>query len=313
MSKRRAERRQRRPQRREPDRSKWPIVRAFAPVHDVFYVSGYGMAGIVREQPDGKLCSSLFYLNLSQGGIELMFGHDDHDLAMVSEILSDSANLPPWRESDAELTSRYVLGCFAWGEKKREWPAEAKTRYLGMLPKLNGLKDWWIKQMVLVEPPLLSVDLLMFLASEMPDVDDMPRGKEMAVAAFARYHVPDVPALLAAVRARPEDFQLRDPNEPRVFHWIKPRKSAPEQRVPHGLLVIENDAVMSHAATVSHASQMVMLMSELTGGASRVIDAFWSTPEDLAIMPPGAEVGGMRPGAADVVRNWLGKSDAKGS
>src|SRR5258706_12393137 len=64
-------------ERREPNRRQWPIVRAYVPMEDVWRVSGWGTAGIVRRQPDGKLTYSIFTIDLSSGGLLEAFGADD--------------------------------------------------------------------------------------------------------------------------------------------------------------------------------------------------------------------------------------------
>jgi hypothetical protein len=81
--------------RSQPDRSKYPLVRAIVPVRDAFAVSGYGTAAVVRRHPEDRLCYAMFFLNLSGGGIETMGGEDDVDQARVDEILNLSLPLMP--------------------------------------------------------------------------------------------------------------------------------------------------------------------------------------------------------------------------
>jgi len=57
----------------------WPIVRAYVPPEDCWQSTGFGTAGIVRQQPDGKLASSFFIMGLTRGGLMNVFGHVDSD------------------------------------------------------------------------------------------------------------------------------------------------------------------------------------------------------------------------------------------
>jgi hypothetical protein len=284
---RKSSRKRRHPTRR-PDRSTWPVVRAYTPVPDAFRVSGFGTAGIVRQQPDGRLSAAFFFLNLSAGGIEIMWGKDDCTAETINELLVDDGNLPPYQEGSAELAGRYVYGAFAWGQEECDWSDEAHRIYLAMLPRPSGKRNWLIQQMCLLEPPLVSVELLRAIEDLVVIHGDAPRGKEQAVATFMRFAVADGQRVLGRIGTRPDDFQQDDPNNDRVFKWIKPRKRFPDQRVAHGVIAVTGNEVIAHAATLSHAAQMVLIVRDLSDGTSRLIGVDWRAPDQLQMMPPGA-------------------------
>src|SRR5438105_1684031 len=90
---------------------RWPIIRAFVPVKEVWRVSGCGSAGIIRQRPDGQFTSSFFMISLMYGGLETVFGIDT---ATIDELESHLANiselLPPMEPGPPQLAAR-----FAWG------------------------------------------------------------------------------------------------------------------------------------------------------------------------------------------------------
>jgi hypothetical protein len=288
-----------------PDRSQWPIVRAYTPVPDAFAVSGFGMAGVVRRQPDGRFCFVMFLLNLSVGGIESMFGKDDFaTVEELEQVLREATvRLPPWQPGPPELAARYVRGAFAWGRNCVDYPAAARD-YLKMVPPLPGApkrSDRWLVQMYLQEPALLSSDLLAAIEwlVEGPTDNEIPRGKEMAVATFMEFDVDDPPALRRVIESRPKDFHRVESNEHGdafdgdAFYWIKPRRKHPGQRVPHGLIVLnryDKNPVRAQAPTPSGASLLVMLLNELTDKRVRLRHVEWDEIDTLSFLPPGATV-----------------------
>src|SRR5262249_16694975 len=47
-----------------PAAAEWPIARAYVPVSDVWRATGFGTAGIVRRQPDGRHTLAMFTIKL---------------------------------------------------------------------------------------------------------------------------------------------------------------------------------------------------------------------------------------------------------
>jgi hypothetical protein len=263
------------PRRRKPAaprRSTWPIFRAYTPIPDAFRVSGYGTAGIVRVQPNGKLSSAFFMLNLSGSGVDLMFGKDDETPDTVEALLrAGYRDLPPWQEGPADLAARYVWGAHALTQDEVDYPDEAR-RYLDMLPKFPGRRrQWRVSQMFAMHPPIASEELLIAIDDLVLIHGETPSHQEVAVATFMELEVADLAAVREAIRLRPEDFEQRDSSTPDLFVWIKPRTRFPEERAGHGLIELRESSVWAHAPTLSTASQLVTIVSALSNGSSRLI------------------------------------------
>lgn len=278
----------RRPKPTVPRRSTWPIFRAYTPIPDAFRVSGYGTAGIVRIQPDGKLSSAFFMLNLSGSGIDLMFGRDDETPDTVESLLrAGYRDLPPWQEGPADLAARYVWGAHALTQDEVDYPDDAR-QYLDMLPKFPGRRrQWRVSQMFMMHPPIASEELLIAIDDLVVIHGETPSHQEVAVATFMEFEVADVALVREAICRRPEDFEPHHPSAPNLFTWITPRKRFPAERAAHGLIELRETRVSAHAATLSHASELVTIVSTLSNGSSRLIEVDWHGPERLLISPPG--------------------------
>src|SRR5258705_6402945 len=98
---------------------RWPLVKAFVPSPDPWRVSGYGSAGVIRRQPDGRCASAFFTFSLMHLGIETMFGEDDKPLEEIEKGLREYRHLmPPCEEGPEDLVSRFVWGAYglnSWG------------------------------------------------------------------------------------------------------------------------------------------------------------------------------------------------------
>src|SRR4051812_13585756 len=47
----------------------WPLRKAWVPVPEIFAATGYGVAGVLREQGPGAFVNAFFLLRLSEGGL----------------------------------------------------------------------------------------------------------------------------------------------------------------------------------------------------------------------------------------------------
>ncbi len=274
---------------RGPDRRSWPIVRAYVPLKDAWRVSGCGTAGIIRRQPDGGLTYSMFNLELTEGGLTGAFGAENKCLEEIEAELGDMAELmPPFEEGEADLTARYVWGAYAMSvEEGSEWPAELKTRHLGMLPPLAGTRNWWLEQFV---RELMPAKLYLF-AMQVLDAEEVPAHKEPAVAVWMEFHFADSDRLLEICRCRRDDF--RETEEfvgVSNFLWIMPRKYPPYDRVPHFLIGIGGGKVLAQAPNLSMASRLVMELRKLAGEEIKLQYVDWGDASELRIVPPGMAV-----------------------
>jgi hypothetical protein len=270
---------------------RWPLVKAFVPLAEPWRVSGYGAAGVIRRQPDGRCASAFFTFSLMHLGIETMFGEDDKPLEEIEQGLNEYGRLmPPFVEGPEDLVSRFVWGAYGlgrWGGV--EWDSAKIGRYLRMVPPLGGTRNWWFQQFVgengLVPPGLWAhVQPLLTLA------DRLPRGKEPAVATFMTYEGVDGQAAARALEARPDDFavSVRGGGDALpTFFWMRERRADPGRKVKHGAVVVGTKVIQAHAATLSLASIMVGVLTEVLGPELRLTDVSWRDPSTLGFDPPG--------------------------
>jgi hypothetical protein len=275
-------------ERREPNRRQWPIVRAYVPMEDAWKVSGWGTAGIVRRQPDGKLSYSIFTIDLSSGGLLEAFGTDDRTEEELEESSGEMIDLlPPFVLGEADLAARYVWGAYSMSlAEGAVWSPELLQRHLNMLPAIGGTKKWWLEQFVgprgLVPPELFEV------IADILDQGEMPEGKEALTAVLMDFDLPETSGLLAALRSRPGEFEECAPvADAYNFQWIRERTCSPGEYVPHAVIGVMKDKVFGHTANLSMAAKLVAKLKKLTAGAIELIDVEWGGVEDLMLVPPG--------------------------
>lgn len=272
------------------DYRSWPIVRAYVPQPDAWRVSGFGAAGIVRQQPDGKMTSAFFSFSVIDAGVTLMWGDENKTLEEIETTLADfRGKLPPVEVGDPDAVSRFVWGAYALGLwAGAQWPPEKTARFLAMVPPLSGTRNWWFQQFV-GENGLVPPRLWNYILPLIDQYDRVPRGKEPAVATFMLLGGIDPAAARAAITARPADFEESDTStaETPVYFWMRERTAAPGQRVPHGSIVLEKDRIDAHAATLSLASIFLTYLREMLGPNLQLLDVQWRSPATLGFNPPG--------------------------
>ncbi|HEV8605338.1 MAG TPA: hypothetical protein VGQ99_08235 [Tepidisphaeraceae bacterium] len=273
---------------REPDRRAWPIVRAYVPMEEAWEVSGWGTAGIVRRQPDGKLTNSLFMIDLSSGGLMEAFGAEnrtDEELEANSADMIDL--LPPFVTGEADLAARYVWGAYAMSLAEGAiWSPELSQRHLSMLPTIGGTKKWWLQQFIgsggLVPEGLFEVIAKILEAGEMPE------GKEALTAVSMEFDLAATDRLIDALRGRPGEFEEFNPVPEAVsFHWMRERTGVPGEWAAHALIGVMKGEVFGHTANLSMAGMLVAELKKLTEGAIELKEVEWGGMEELMIVPPG--------------------------
>jgi len=273
---------------RDPNRRAWPVVRAYVPVRDAWWVGGCGTAGIVRLQPDGLCSYSIFPIELTKGGLCSAFGAENKREEEIAEELADLSKwMPPFEEGDAALAARYAWGAYAMSlDNGFEWARELRTLHLGMLPTIGGARNWWLEQFIGEMMPLK----LLLAAGSVMEID-VPRYKEVSVAVWMEFDLPDTDQFLQMIRSRPEEFQPTDAfDEAESFLWILERRWNPGERMPHFLIAIRPGKVLGHAPSLSMAARLVMHLREITGGSTVLSKVDWGDTSELAIEPPGLEV-----------------------
>ncbi len=123
-----------------PEAASWPLIRAYAPVADVWRATGLGTAGVVRRQPDGRYASVFCTLYLLQHGIEMALGWPDATLQETDERIAALRDMiPPMTESSIEEAAFYAWGAFALNELESDpFPPEVIEQYLSLLPRPAG-------------------------------------------------------------------------------------------------------------------------------------------------------------------------------
>jgi len=267
------------------DRQSWPIVRAYVPLEDAWTASGYGSAGIVRRQPNGRLSCAMFTINLSAGGLELGFCFEDKTEVELEETLEKIADeMPPFVEGNAGVAAKYTWGAYALScENGIDWSDEI-SEPLAMMPKIGGTKRWWAEQFV---QDLVPLGLLQ-TATHIFELGENPRGKEVAVAVSMVFDVPDSNAVVKTMRNRPEDFtEIQGSSRALTFHWIRERKWVVGERVPHALIGIRKREMFGQVGTLSMAARLIAELNKITDGQIKLVHPHWGDFDELMFLPPG--------------------------
>jgi len=260
-------------------------------MEDAWKVSGWGTAGIVRRQPDGKLAYSVFMIDLSSGGLLEAFGAEDRTEEELQASSGEMIDLlPPFVMGEADLAARYVWGAYAMSLVEGVvWSPELMQRHLNMLPAIGGTKKWWLEQFV--GPRGLVPAELFEVVVDILDAGEMPEGKEVLTAVLMEFDLLETNGLLAALRSRPGEFEECAPVADAInFHWIQERRCSPGEWVAHAVIGVMKDRVFGHSANLSMAARLVAELKKLTAGAIELRDVEWGGVEDLMIVPPGLTV-----------------------
>src|SRR6185295_1616609 len=81
----------------------WPLRKAWVPVPEIFAVTGYGLAGVLREQGTDSFVSASFMLRLFEGGLYGMtHGNPEHPGKADETFASFAQHLAPSQPGDPE-------------------------------------------------------------------------------------------------------------------------------------------------------------------------------------------------------------------
>lgn len=252
----------------------WPIVRAYVPPEDCWKSTGFGTAGIVRQQPDGKLASTFFNLGLMRGGLMGVFGHVDSDWEEVERDLRIQRHqIPPTTIGESTIAARYIWGAYAWSlDENLIWPEDLETQHLALVPPLPGSRSRWMGQFAgptgIIPPDLY--DLIKAI-----DSGDEPvvEGKEPLVFTEIVYAVNDQAKLLENLRASaphitPTDQDMdtvyfectREFNAKRVMP-LEPHRS----RQAVGTVRLQGGKLLAEARSLSLAAYLIGKLREFVG------------------------------------------------
>jgi hypothetical protein len=260
---------------------------------DAWRVSGYGTAGVVRWRPNGRTISTFAQFSLINGGIENMWGFDDHELADIEDVLATSAGIiPPVEEGPEELAADFIAGAYALSQMNdMEWDNEDELvrRYLGLMrPPGTDPLAWFLR---FVGPGGLAPAKLWRKVAELIDVQESsPKGRELAIATMIKFEGVAPSEFARILSQRDQEFVPSPNGTPRLLtlYWMRQRKVEPGRKVPHGEIVFRRNTIEAAVGTLSMASICVECFKQLSGGALRVKDVAWKDWTALRFPPPGA-------------------------
>jgi hypothetical protein len=276
-----------------PDASSWPIARAYTPVPDVWRATGFGTAGIVREQPDGRWSYAFFNISLLDDGITGIFGKDNEDPEELDSFLTTlKEGMPPLQEGSVDLAAEYIWGAYAYSLKRGQvWPPGLTDSYLNKAPKPPGVKSRWVDR--LVGPGGLTPHGLMKVVRENAALqEETPERKEVAIFAASAFRIEDAGSIVERLRARTPDFSYagRD-GDAEIFnltreypthHW-NPLKALGGRQVL-GTVTVEPDRLTTEAKVLSMAARLIALLKEMMGEQIRLEETTWQSLNDPRVL-----------------------------
>jgi hypothetical protein len=261
----------------------WPIVRAYVPPDDCWKSTGYGSAGIVRQQPDGKLSSSFFSLGLMRGGLMSVFGHVDSSWDEIERDLRIKRHtVPPAVVGEVDLATRYIWGAYAWSlEDGLRWPDDLETQHLAVVPPLSGGRHRWLAQFA-GPTGLVPGDLYDLVKSFHPMHD--PTDKEPLVFTEIVYSLIEQAAVLEKLRSAGPHILPMDQDLDTVYfectREFDAKKVMPlepmRSRQPVGSIRIQGGKLLAESRALSLAAYMISKLREYCGDLILFERTSWS-------------------------------------
>ncbi len=268
--------------------SSWPILRAYVPNPDVWQATGCATLGIVRRAPNGNCWSAYAPIQLSMGGIISVYGDEDKPEARIDDLHRSLGDMvPPSEVGSPDLAARIVWGAYAWSlSKGQAWPPLVTKRFLNLFPKLGGVSQWWLDQLIGGPDPLVPLALQEAL-QRIGVRDDLPEGKEIAMTTLMNFTLPDPAGARAALAGDAENFKIHQ-EEPGVtiFFRMKERRTEPGRKVPFGMVSLLADQLVAHGPTFSLAAELVALLHKRIPGL-KLVRTQWLGPQHLPFAAPG--------------------------
>lgn len=273
------------------DVAAWPVVRAYVPVRDVWRATGLGLAGVVRQQPDGRHASAFFMLELSDLGLKGAFGNRDESLDDIDRVLASTADeCPPAELGPVELAAEFAWGARALASAQGAEFPPAIDRFFALMPQPRGTpRDWKAR---FTGPGGLTPAELVRVVRENPPPDDLPAGKEQVLLTEATFSIDDGQKAVADLRrARPEfAYEGRDGGADQ-FNWTrKPSGWSPldlfARRQVIGSVRVAEGRLVAEAATLTMAAKLIARLRETVGAGLRLEDCRWTGQRALLRTAP---------------------------
>jgi hypothetical protein len=251
--------------------------------------SGFGTAGVVREQPDGRCTYAFFWISLLDDGIKNMFGKDGDTTQELERFLRGLVpTMPPFEEGPAERAAEFIWGAYALGDERGiSWPPEAEF-YLAVVPKPPGDPAQWRER--LVGPHGLTPSGLVRVIEENPTPEDIPEEKEVAIFTKATFRIRDQKGIVDILRNQEPELSYEGHHagkERFVFtRAYPPGHESPFARMGGrqimGDVAVGPDRLIIEVQTLSRISRLISLLKPLLG--DRIVDledVKWTGAQEL--------------------------------
>jgi hypothetical protein len=269
----------------EQNTSSWPVIKAYAPIPEVWKATGNGTAGVIRQQPNGQYALASFHLMMLEGGIHAAAGKNDASLEDLEAFHRDvRENIPPYQEDTLATVSEYVWGAWAFGrEYGYTFPAGKLDAYLSLIPKPPGREELWKKRLVglggRTPSGLLSVVRECFQLSVELEVD-----KELPVITTSYFIHPDHKRLREALRQTHPLVYFEPDEEGNVIEITREypdshamATSGERQPIARVALQTKNE-VLVQFATLSMGARAIEVLQNICGGVLRYQRSEWHNP-----------------------------------
>lgn len=265
----------------------WPVIHAYVPDRDAWCATGFGTAGIAREQPNGRVVHSFFIISLLEGGIVMMFGKDSTAEKHNKFVNSMHDVFPPFKDGTTELVSEYVWGAYALSEEHgASWDAEAE-QYLSLVPRPLGSRQQWIDRLIGLGG--LTPQDLVKVIRENPLPEDLPEGKEIMILTEMSFRIEDERDVVAKLRKRGPEFNYcgRKKDE-EYFDWTReyppdhwsPLASLGGRQILGDVRVVPG-RLIAEAKTLSMACRLIYLLKNILAGKLTLEKTTWSGIHDI--------------------------------
>lgn len=239
---------------------RWPVRKAWVPVPEVFAVTGYGVAGVLRERgPDSFVCAH-FILRLTEGGLYGM-SHKDVDRPEEADefVARTREQMGPSEPGDFARTTELLWACHDFAlEVGEPFPRQALAS-LALVPRASEGRSS-LESIAGVARIVPSALVAMVRAQPIADVGEH---KEIAVLTEARMSVSDARRVDEALREMTPDFDARGDG---LFDYTRPSQphhTAPLSRIRgrriQGELRVEGNTLIA----TSGLSMMAHLLDAL--------------------------------------------------
>lgn len=268
-----------------PEAGSWPLVRAYAPVADVWQATGLGTAAVVRRQPDNRCVSAFFTIHLLDHGLQMVFGKSDATLEETDHLIASLRDeIPPMAESSIEEAALYAWGVFALSEIDGcSFPPDVLEQFLALVPRPAGsmveLRD------ALLGPGGPTPSALMEVIAANRMTGDMPEGREVVILTEMTFDLSDPTSAVTRLRRAGPRFEQEDSHQ---FCWTRPYPKGHWSPLAQlggrqilGSVRVDGDALIAESKTLSMAARLAAILKDMFGDTLRLRGTRWRGVQDM--------------------------------